>query len=164
MIFRDYQETDAEEILKWIKTERDFRLWSADRYERYPALPEDINNNYNECKKLGLFCPMTLVDDDKIIGHLILRQSNKGEKAIRLGFIIVDSALRGKGYGKRIINEAINFAKNNLCADEINLGVFANNDPAINCYKSVGFKEVDIEKNAYKFKDEIWDCIEMKLF
>ena len=164
MIFRDYEEADAEEILKWIKNERDFRLWSADRYDKYPATPNDINNNYTNCKENGLFCPMTLVDENKVIGHLILRKSNKGEHAIRLGFIIVDNNLRGKGYGKKIINEAIKYAREVLHADEINLGVFSNNEPAIRCYKAVGFEEVDIEKNAYKYYDENWDCLEMKLF
>lgn len=163
MEFRNYQESDAIEILKWIKTERDFRLWSADRYEKFPATPEDINENYKICKNNGLFCPMTLVDDNKIIGHLILRKSNKGEHAIRLGFIIVDDSMRSKGYGKKIINEAITYAREKLNANEINLGVFANNESAIRCYKAVGFEEVGLEKNAYMFQDENWDCIEMRL-
>lgn len=64
MEFRNYRDSDAIDILKWIKSERDFRLWSADRYEKYPATPEDINNNYSFCKNNGLFCPMTLVDDE----------------------------------------------------------------------------------------------------
>ena len=46
MIFRNYQESDAEEILKWINGEREFRLWSADRYDKYPVVSDDINNNY----------------------------------------------------------------------------------------------------------------------
>lgn len=49
MYFRKYKEDDAKEILSWIKDEREFRLWSADRYNNYPALPSDINNNYLEC-------------------------------------------------------------------------------------------------------------------
>lgn len=163
MELRTYQENDAKEILKWIKTERDFRLWSADRYEKYPATPEDVNNNYNICKTNDVFYPMTLVDNGKIIGHLILRQPNKNEHAIRLGFIIVDNNMRGKGYGKEIINQAIRYAKENLNAEEINLGVFSNNEHAIWCYKAVGFEEVGLEKNVYSFQGENWDCIEMKL-
>ena len=40
MNLRDYKESDAIEILSWIDSEREFRLWSADRYEKYPAIPE----------------------------------------------------------------------------------------------------------------------------
>ena len=35
MKFRPYKEEDAKEILTWIKNEREFRLWSADRYKNY---------------------------------------------------------------------------------------------------------------------------------
>jgi len=163
MEFRKYYEEDAIEILKWIKTEREFRLWTADRYDKYPVTPDDINLNYKKCIELGNFYPMTLTDNDKIIGHLILRNPNNNLDIIKLGFIIVDDKLRGKGYGKTLIKKAISYAKNNLNAKEIALGVFANNKNAYNCYKASGFKEVSVEKNSYTFFNESWDCIEMIL-
>lgn len=51
MMLRDFTSTDANEIIKWIKNERKFRLCSADRYDKYPISSDDINNNYIECKK-----------------------------------------------------------------------------------------------------------------
>ena len=51
MNIRPYKEEDAKEILSWIKNEREFRLWSADRYNNYPALPSDINDNYSKFDK-----------------------------------------------------------------------------------------------------------------
>ena len=164
MELRNYLDTDANEILKWIKDERAFRLWSANRYKTYPIKSEDINNNYKECMDSGIFYPMTLVDNNKIIGHIILRSPSADKKdVVRFGFIIVDSSLRGKGYGKKLIQEAIKYAKNELQATEINLGVFQNNDSAYHCYKAAGFKEVFIEKNALQFEDESWNCVEMIL-
>lgn len=163
MNFRTYKEDDAKEILSWIKNEREFRLWSADRYEKYPALPSDINNNYLRSKETSNFYPFTLEDEGKIIGHLILRNPGDNKSIIRLGFIIVDSNIRGKGYGKLLIKEAVKYAKEKLDAGEINLGVFTNNDRALQCYKSSGFKIIDIEKNAYQFYNEKWDCAEMVL-
>ena len=163
MELRKYQKTDAIEILKWTTNERDFRLWSADRYGKYPITSDDINNNYNECMKNSDFYPMTLVDDEKIVGHIILRKPNPEENKVRLGFIIVDNTMRKKGYGRLLIQEAINYAKNELKASEINLGVFANNENAYRCYKSVGFVEVGREENALSFENEIWDCVEMVL-
>lgn len=163
MELRTYKEEDAENILNWIKNEREFRLWSADRYEDYPITPEDINNNYEKSKEISNFYPLTFVDDGKVIGHLILRNPNNNEDIVRMGFIIVDNSIRGKGYGKALINAAIKYAKETLGAKEINLGVFVNNDGALHCYQSVGFEITEIEKNAYKFYDEEWDCAEMIL-
>ncbi len=163
MKLREYQKNDASIILKWIKNEREFRLWSADRYQNYPIKPQDINNNYDTCKKQGGFYPYTLVDNDKVIGHITLRNPDNNSNVIRLGFIIVDDSIRGMGYGKKIITEAINYAKNKFHAKEINLGVFSCNDGAFICYKKMGFKEIGIDKNSYIFYDEKWDTIEMKL-
>ena len=163
MNLRKYEDSDASTILSWIDSERAFRLWSADRYGEYPIKPEDISLNYKECEEAGNFYPMTLTDDDKIIGHLILRNPGQDKNTIRLGFIIVDSKIRGKGYGKALINLAIKYAREELKATEINLGVFKNNESAYRCYSSVGFNEVGIEKDAYNFNGESWDCVEMKL-
>ena len=163
MELRKYIKSDADEIIKWIKDERALRLWSADRYGDFPITAEDINNNYDECIALGNFYPMTLVDEDKIIGHIILRNPNSNKDIVRLGFIIVNPDLRRKGYGKILIKEAIKYAKNTLNAKEINLGVFENNESAYHCYKSVGFKEIRTDKNVFTFGNDSWNCIEMIL-
>ena len=67
MEFRNYQPSDANTLINWISDERTLRLWSADRYGKYPITPDDINNNYNECMKSSDFYPMTLVDGEKIV-------------------------------------------------------------------------------------------------
>lgn len=163
MELRKYIKSDADEIIKWIKDERALRLWSANRYGTYPIKAEDINNNYDECMALGNFYPMTLVDKEKMIGHLILRNPDSNKYIVRLGFIIVNPDLRGKGYGKILIKEAIKYAKNTLNAKEINLGVFENNESAYHCYKSVGFIAIRIDKNVFTFEAESWNCVEMIL-
>ena len=164
MELRNYLETDANEIINWIEDERALRLWSFNRYGDFPIKAEDINNNYNECMLAGNFYPMTLVDKNNIIGHLILRNPDLNNIGLfRLGFVIVNPSLRWKGYGKLLIQESIKYAKTTLKAKEINLGVFSNNTSAYNCYKSVGFKETNFTENVFKFKNENWSYYEMIL-
>ena len=163
MELRRYKSSDAKIILTWINNERDFRLWSADRYNNYPITPDDININYLECSKNSGFYPLTMIDDDIVIGHLILRNPSEDKSIIRMGFIIVDNKIRGKGYGKKLIELAITYARVKLNAKEINLGVFTCNEGAFHCYEKMGFEVVDIQKNAYKFYDENWDQAEMVL-
>lgn len=78
-----------------------------------------------------------------------------------MGFIIINPDYRKQGYGKKIINEAIEYAKKNYNLKNFNLGVFIDNENALNCYLNVGFKIIDIEKNVFKFYDEYWDCAEI---
>lgn len=163
MIFRPYRKEDASEIIKWIKNERELRLWSADRYGDYPINEDDINLNYESSSQLYSFYPFTLEEDGRVVGHLIMRVPGNDNRVIRFGFIIVDNSVRGKGYGKKLINEAIKYAKDVLQVDEINLGVFHINNSAFNCYKAVGFEVVHIDIDVFKYNDESWNCVEMVL-
>ena len=164
MRLRKYEPDDAKNIISWLDNERDFRLWSADRYNSYPITENEINENYKKCSEMGFFQPMTLIDDNEIpIGHLILRSVDSDDNIIRFGFIIVDNKVRGKGYGKILIRSAIEYVRNELNVRKISLGVFKENVNAYKCYLASGFREVDIEKDAYVFDGEKWDCIEMIL-
>lgn len=163
MELRSYQEKDADKIITWIKDERELILWSADIYNTYPITANDINNFYKKCLVNKNFYPLTLIKDDKVIGHITLRHPTKDKKIVRLGFIIVDPEYRGKKFGKEMIIQAIGYAKKNLGVQGFNLGVFENNVSACKCYESVGFKEAYVEKEAYMFKGEKWNCIEMVL-
>ena len=160
MELREYKNEDAYEIVKWIKNENELFLWSADIYNKFPLNAEDINTFYNNCKQVPKFYPMTLIENEKIIGHLILRNTDEKNEVVRLGFIIVDPKLRGQGYSKKLINLAIEYAKNTLNAQKINLGVFENNTTAYKCYKSVGFTEIN-KSETIKINNEEWNCIEL---
>lgn len=73
----------------------------------------------------------------------------------RLGFIIINPDYRKQGYGKKIINEAIEYAKKKYNAKNFNLGVFVDNENALNCYLNAGFKIIDIEKMFSNFMTNI---------
>lgn len=160
MDLRKYKKEDANEIIKWIRNEKELLLWSADIYNKFPLEAEDINNFYNICMEKSNFYPMTLEESGKVIGHIILRNTDEKNEVIRLGFIIIDPNLRGLGYGKHLINLAINYAENELNAKKINLGVFENNISAYKCYKSSGFVEINKNKK-YKINNEEWNCVEL---
>ena len=167
-ILRPYKPCDAEKIVSWIKDERIFYKWCADRFGEYPISAEDINHKYIECNgdcvEADNFYPMTAVDKDGAVGHLILRYTNAEKTTIRLGFIIVEDSKRGMGYGKRMIQMAMHYAFDMLKAERITLGVFENNLPAYHCYKAAGFREVSTEQEVfYEILGEKWKCIELEV-
>lgn len=108
MKLRPFSIEDAPVILSWIKDKTDFRKWSADRYSSYPPKPEDMLAQYAN----DIIFPFTAIDDaGKVIGHIILRYPDSSKTVIRLGFIIIDNQLRGKGYGKQMLELAIQKAQ-----------------------------------------------------
>lgn len=140
---RQYKTIDAEKIVSWIKDEKALRKWSSDRYGEYP---------------------ITAVDENGPVGHLIMRYTNKAKTVIRFGFIIVDDSKRGMGYGKRMIQMAMCYAFDMLKAEKITLGVFDNNPSAYHCYKAAGFKEVSMEQDiVFEILGEKWKCIELEV-
>ena len=39
---RPFKKCDADTIVSWIKNERIFRFWCADRFENYPITGDDL--------------------------------------------------------------------------------------------------------------------------
>lgn len=162
---RPYKACDAYEITKWIKSEYAFRLWSADRYDKYPITPDDMNTYYEMYKGSGRIWGMTAFDESGIVGHLTMRfPKDDSLDEVRLGFVIIDDLKRGKGYGKEMLSLAVRYAFDFIKVNKISLGVFENNTAAISCYKSCGFKTVkrDITE-SYQCMGEVWNCIEMEI-
>ena len=157
MTLRPFKPNDAETILGWCKDKHAFRLWSADRYKDFPAQPEEMTSQYDDGQNMH---PLTAVVDDKIIGHILLRNPSEDKSVIRFGFVIVDDKLRGKGYGKEMLRQAIRKAREEYDAKKITLGVFDNNPSAFHCYKSVGFTITGTD--AYLIDGEEWAGKEME--
>lgn len=161
---RPYKRCDARHIAGWIKSEFAFRQWCADRYDSYPLKPEDINAHYDAVADRDDFFGMTAYDENGVAGHLIMRFTDAQKRVVRFGFVIVDDSRRGTGLGKEMLLLAQRYAFELLKAEKITLGVFSNNPAALNCYRSVGFREVEAaEREFYEISGEKWECIEMVL-
>ncbi|MBR6402294.1 MAG: GNAT family N-acetyltransferase [Eubacterium sp.] len=166
MKLRPYKKEDAEKIVSWIHDEVSFRKWCADRFEKYPITAEDMNYKYidcnGDCDGSGIFFPLTATVGDEIVGHLFLRYLDEEKTLVRIGFVIIDDTKRGMGYGRQMIELAVQYAKDKLNAKRITLGVFENNPSAYKCYKAAGFTE-DLSRGPRNFETlgEIWKCLEM---
>ena len=156
MTLRPFNINDAPTILSWCKDKHAFRLWSADRYKEFPAQPEEMIEQY-EGENMY---PLTAVADDEIVGHILLRFPSEDKSVIRFGFVIVDDSKRGMGYGRRLLQLAIDHACNQMGVKTITLGVFADNPSALKCYQSVGFKITG--EDSYMIDAEKWKGYEMK--
>lgn len=160
--FRDFAYTDADLILSWIDSERAVRLWSADTYGEYPLNSSDIISRYelirsNHGENVRIF----MAEEDGVpAGHIVLRRLGDEKETVRFGYIIVDSRIRGRGYGKKLLSLAEDYAIRCYGAQRLTLGVFENNLPAFKCYSSFGFCECSDE--LVKIGDESWKCLELE--
>ena len=163
LTLRTYQLSDATVIASWLKSEYLMRQWCADRYERYPVTPEDMNAYHAMYIDGQRSRALTLTDGDDIVGYITLRIPADDSTEQRLGFVIVDDSKRGCGLGKALVSMAVKYAFETLGATKVSLGVFENNPSAIHCYESAGFRRVSLpETENYDCLGETWNCIEME--
>ena len=165
---RPYKSCDAKTIVTWCKDEVTFRKWTSDRYDTFPITQDDMNRKYidfnGDCAEPDNFYPMTAFDESGIVGHLIMRFTDEDKKTLRFGFVIVDDSKRGKGYGKEMIRLALKYAFEIFKAERVTIGAFENNPSAYYCYKSAGFKDVELDEPEYfSVMGEEWKCLELEL-
>lgn len=75
--------------------------------------------------------------------------------------VIVDNAKRGKGYGKKLLNLALQYAFQITGANAVQLNVFNENTSAKRCYEKVGFIERNVDRDVFPYKDEFWSRCNM---
>lgn len=154
---RPYNENDAKVILSWIRDETAFYKWSAGILGEYPISNEQFNTVSNKMA-------FSAIDDNELVGFFTMRKPTESVDELRFGFVIVDSEKRGKGYGKKMLQLGIKYAKEIYGAKKVSLGVFENNEPAYYCYKAVGFQDVSLEKTEeYQVLGETWNCLELEI-
>ena len=151
---------DYEHISIWIDSERTHAFWCADLLP-YPMTSKSFHDfleknsmdwadsayvaTENSGQAAGFFCYSVNTEDN--IGFL--------------KFIIVDKAKRGKGYGKEMLNLALQYAFQITGAKAVQLNVFNENILAKQCYEEVGFIERKIDKDVFTYKDELWSRCNM---
>ncbi len=154
---------DYEYLSKWIDDERTHAYWCANRFP-YPITPESFHDfleqisiewsdiayaaTENSGEPVGFFCYSVNTEDN--IGFL--------------KFVIVDKAKRGNGYGKEMLNLALQYAFQITGATAVQLYVFEENTLAKHCYEKVGFDENNVDKSTFAYKDEVWTRTNMIIF
>ena len=91
-------------------------------------------------KNATVLCWYHIKADDKYLGAIWL-EKNVDEDFAVLGIFITDELYRNKGIGKAAIEQIIKTDLQYIHTNKILLRVREENERAIRCYESVGFKE-----------------------
>jgi RimJ/RimL family protein N-acetyltransferase len=103
----------------------------------------------------GLDVPMwsrfwLLFDERRVVGHLELRGGRvSGEMhraTLEMGIL---RAFTGQGYGRRLVDASVRWARDAAGLRWIDLGVFSDNAPARKLYTRTGFVEVALREDAF---------------
>ena len=127
---------DSKIIEKWIQDKDVFMRWGGERFGEFPISAEIIDEKYSlnngDCAEEDNFYPWVALDDEnRVVGHFIMRYLHGDNKLLRFGWVIVDDTRRGKGYGTGMLQKGLQYAFDILGADRVTIGVFENNESRI---------------------------------
>lgn len=159
---RPYRKDDAKTIVTWCKDEETFYKWTAGIMGEYPLTVQRLEEATNGRIDNDRYFPFAAVDDGRVVGFFTLRHPEGANDELRFGFVIVDPEIRGKGYGKKMLQLGLKFAFEVYGVTKVSLGVFENNPNAYHCYFAVGFRETG-EEEWYEMGDRKWKCIVMEI-
>lgn len=119
---------------------------------------EDVRSNFVSRLAKSLSEPLwgrawLLMDPGgkRVLGHVELRGGRVTAEMHRttLGMGIL-RAHTGQGHGKRLLEAAIRWARDEAKLAWIDLGVFSNNTPARRLYQKMGFVELGVRQDAFR--------------
>lgn len=99
---------------------------------------EELKNNLIDMLENSNEVLFVIEKNENIIGYAALQIKDKNTKSIWIDEIIIDNNYRNNGYGKRLIDEILKFAKENKC-QRIELNCWSFNDNALKFYDKLGF-------------------------
>lgn len=154
---------DAEKMIEYLNTvggESDNLLFGKNEFNKTIEEEREYINNLNYSDDLMI---IGLIDNNiasiaNIRRLLRKRIAHNSEVAIS-----VKKEYWGIGVGYAVMNELIEFAKNNNIKN-ISLGVKASNNKAFNLYRKCGFKEIGRHKDFFNLDGVFDDEILMDLY
>lgn len=149
---------DASALISNIKDKRSLLQFAGPMYS-FPLTEEQLDRDLSD-ENRTLF-KIVDVESQNTIGHA---QIFLKEKTFLLGRILIwDENNRGKGYGKKVMQELLKYGFRNFGRELAELNVYDWNTGAIECYKKVGFAIDPDVINEAKVDDETWISLNMKI-
>ncbi len=94
---------------------------------------------------------LLLIQDEEIVGFVLLQGVNSPDKCVHLKRIAVASA--GRGIGSELLRQTLRYCFEMREAHRVELTVFIDNERARAAYIKVGFREEGILREVYKATD-----------
>jgi len=158
---RPLKKCDLKLMIDWFQNRLEFMQWCAGKFE-YPLTIMQLEEYYDRSENDVNAWIMTAMDNDgNPVGHFLMRKADYINNSIHIGFIVIDKNQRGKGYGRELVDSALEYAFGILKVNRVTLGVFENNALAHSCYLSAGFIDENYIESSFQYNNQSWGLYEM---
>lgn len=153
---------DFDYLPKWVDDERVHALWCANIIE-YPLNKDNLLSVLDNYAKDWGDCAFVATEDTGEPVGFFCYSINLDNNIGFLKFVIVDNSKRHMGYGQEMLRLALKYAFDITKAKAVQLNVFDVNSSAKHCYERLGFVQQRIDENAFTYKAESWNRINMRM-
>lgn len=135
----------------------DVRARAAERWAR--ALDQPLwGRAWFLCAEGSDASPRRVVGHIELVGGRVPAELHRA--VLAMGML---REFTGRGHGRRLIETAVRFARDEAALGWIDLGVFVGNTPARKLYKRMGFVETGFRRDAFNVDGASIDDIQMTL-
>lgn len=153
-----FKDEDISELISNIRDKRMLLQFAGPAYQ-FPLTEEQLKGDLENENRF-----MFRIEDQtngRVIGHA---QIFLKEKTFLLGRILIwDENNRGKGYGRKTVENLLEYGFSCFDRETAELNVYDWNTGAIECYKKVGFETDPEVMSEVSIDDEIWLSVNMKI-
>ena len=160
----NFSEEDCDRLIGWVPDPRFLMLWAGPGYK----WPLDRKQLLVNLQRTGGYRPVFFMfkavesEGGRTVGHIELQRYERFSGHIAR-VLIGEPGCRGKGYGAELVSLLNRHAFVDLGFKLLTLNVYDFNTPAVECYRKLGFRRIELQKCARRFDNECWDLVTMEL-
>ena len=110
---------DIPQLISWIPDAKTLLIWSGSGYD-WPIDRDQLEQTLLKANNSNSkYLLLKFLLDKSVVGYIELRKLDSDEKTARIGRVIIDPKIRGRGLGKEIINTVEAFVFSNNPDDEL---------------------------------------------
>lgn len=157
MRIRPYMETkDYESVERWIDNEKTHVLWCAGLIP-YPLTRQDFHDLLRRNAEEWTDCAYVATETDGTpVGFFCYSVNTENNEGF-LKLVVVDPEKRGRGYGRQMLELALQYAFRITGAELVQINVFSENHAARRCYERIGFTQRAVTERVLSYQGETWD-------
>ena len=155
-LIREAEFTDYEYFARWETDPRVIKYLSFDENRSYEDVVTEALYNKLDSTKMDF----TIVDRERSepVGRIYISRLDRHSDSLDITkFYIGDPSLWGKGVGREIMLELLEYCFTFLHMERVTLDYYTGNKRACTLYESLGFKKEGVARNATKKDGKFYD-------
>jgi RimJ/RimL family protein N-acetyltransferase len=167
IVLEYFDEHDFEQLIQWVSDDELLMNWSGSLFS-FPLTMESMEWYIKDVNKIpdsdAYIYKAVETETGEVVGHISLGGISHKNRAGRISRVLVgNTAARGKGYCKQMVEAVLKVGFEELKLHRISLGVYDFNTAAIKCYQKAGMVTEGITRDCLLFKGNWWSLVEMSM-